>query len=119
MPLIIHDKLNLILHSYLREMTDYYQAQIQYHTSTPQDAQSKELAEQAYADAMSDAELYDLLHEKNHHFDLANAILQIKRNREAYLQHERFDFLVEAIDRMEEEMHRYEAISRSHESKTP
>ena len=59
-------------------------------------------AEQAYADAMSDVELYDLLHEKNHHFDLANAILQIKRNREAYLQHERFDFLVEAIDRMEE-----------------
>ena len=30
MPLIINEKLNLILHSYLREMTDYYQAQIQF-----------------------------------------------------------------------------------------
>ena len=45
MSLTINEKLNLILHSYLREMTDYYQAQVQYHTSTPQDAQSKELAE--------------------------------------------------------------------------
>ena len=119
MPLFINEKLNLILHSYLREMTDYYQAQVQYHTSTPQDAQSKELAEQAYADAMSDAELYDLLHEKNHHFDLANAILQIKRNREAYLQHERFDFLVDAIDRIETEMHHYEAVFNSCESEIP
>ena len=119
MPYQINEKLNLILHSYLHEMTDYYQAKILYYSKTPQDAQSKELAEQAYAAAMSDAELYDFLHEKNHHFDLANAILQIKLHREAYLQRERFAFLVEAIDRMEAEMRRYEALSTSRESKTP
>lgn len=102
MNLVINEKLNLILGSYLKEITAWYQVQTTDYQEGQIDLQKKELADHYYSAAMSDVELYDLLHEEKHHLDLVSAIAQMKEARELYIENGTFDYLLTAIDHMEQ-----------------
>lgn len=102
MNLVINEKLNLIIGSYLKEITAWYRIQTEDYTEGQTDFQKKELADQYYNAAMSDVELYDLLHEEKHHLDLASAIAQMQEKRDVYTEYGTFGYLLDAIDQMEQ-----------------
>lgn len=118
MNLVINEKLNLILGSYLKEITAWYQIQTEDYKEGQIDLQKKELADQYYNAAMSDVELYDLLHEEKHHLDLVSAIMQIKEAREVYTENGNFDFLLAAIDSMEQAKLEYAKAQAAFEGQT-
>lgn len=101
-PLILNEKLNPILGSYLRELTNYYLSQTDYYNNYQTDTLKKAVADQHYDAAMSDAELYDMLHEAKRHLDLPGAVHHLKTEREQYARSSQFRYLLEAIDRLEQ-----------------